>query len=1071
MINRLISFSLKQPMLIFCLVILMAGLGYWSLTHIPIDAFPDVTNVQVQILAEAPGLSPVEVEQLVTFPIEVAMNGLPQLTEVRSISKFGLSVITVVFEDDVDIYFARQLVLERLQSARESLPPNMPEPEMGPVTTGMGEIYQYFLESDSLDLMELRSIQDWVIKPQLRTVAGVTEVNSFGGLVKQYQILVSPEKLLSYGLSLADVFAAVENNNSVVGGNFIEHASEQYIIRGVGRAQTMSDLENIVVKTMNATPIYVKNVAEVTTGPEVRQGAVVMQGRGEVAAAIVMMLKGENSREVIARVKTKIEEINKTLPRHVKIHPYYDQTDLIEKTIKTVRTNLIEGGLLVIAVLFVFLGNMRAALLVASVIPLSMLFAFIGMKWRGLSANLMSLGAIDFGMIVDGAVVMVENIMRRLSHANPDDKREHVIESAAKEVARPVLFGVLIIIAVYMPILTLQGIEGKMFTPMAMTVGFALLGSLFLALTFMPAAARFILASTIKPQPKNFSPTDRLRPTDKAHPLAFIYPLGILLQRFKFLKREKVEYEEVFLVRWLKKYYTPALEKALHHKGKMLVAAIVILFGSFALVPLLGTEFIPELDEGAILVQPIRMPSISLTESIEIDKQVQKIIMQFPEVEFAVGRLGRPDIATDPMGVNLSDIYVTLKPHSEWKTAKTKEELVDKMVEELQQIPGVNYNMTQPIAMRVDELVSGVKSDLAIKLFGDDLALLKKKADEIANVLREISGAEDVSVEQIAGQTYLNIYVDRAAIARYGLNVADVQQVIEIAIGGKVASEIFEGNKRFAVVVRYPENKRNDIAPIERSLVHLPNGGAIPLSQIARVVAEEGPVQVSREFGQRRIAVECNVRGRDIGSFVGEAQRRIAEEVQLPSGYYLTWGGQFENQQSATRRLMVVLPLSIFIIFALLYTTFGNFRHSLLILANLPFALSGGIFALLIRGLHISVSASIGFIALFGVAVLNGVVLVTYMNQLRAQGISVHLAVVRGASERLRPVLMTALVAMLGFIPMALSHGTGAEVQRPLATVVIGGLVTSTLLTLFILPVVYQWMEARRETMRMQPAN
>ncbi len=1020
MINRLIQFSLNQPLLIFCLVILMAGLGYWSLTHIPIDAFPDVTNVQVQILAEAPGLSPVEVEQLVSFPIEVAMNGLPQLTEVRSISKFGLGVITVVFEDDVDIYFARQLVLERLQSARESLPPNLPEPEMGPVTTGMGEIYQYFLESDSLDLMELRSLQDWVIKPQLRTVPGVTEVNSFGGLVKQYQILVAPEKLLSYGLSLAEVFEAVEHNNSVVGGNFIEHASEQYIIRGVGRAQTMSDLENIVVKTMNGTPIYVKNVAEVAIGAEVRQGAVVMQARGEVAAAIVMMLKGENSREVIARVKAKIEEINKTLPRHVKIHPYYDQTDLIEKTIKTVRTNLIEGGLLVIAVLFVFLGNIRAALLVASVIPLSMLFAFIGMKWRGLSANLMSLGAIDFGMIVDGAVVMIENCVRRLSHANPAEKREPVIESAAKEVARPVLFGVLIIIAVYMPILTLQGIEGKMFTPMAMTVGFALLGSLFLALTFMPAAARFILPKEIK-------------------------------------------HREVFLVRWLRKYYTPALEKALHHKGKMLIGALAILIGSFALAPLLGTEFIPELDEGSILIRPWRLPSISLTESVEMEKEALAIIKQFPEVELALTRLGRPDIANDPMGPNTGDMFVMLKPKSAWKTATTKEELIEKMAQALEQLPGQQFQFTQPIADRVDELVAGVKSDVAIKLFGDDLKLLKGKAEQIAEAIQLVRGAADVFVEQTAGQTYLNIYVERDAIARYGLNVSDVQQVIEIAIGGKVASEIFEGNKRFAVVVRYPENKRNDIAPIERSLVHLPGGGAIPLSQIARIVAEEGPVQVSREFGQRRIAVECNVRGRDIGSFVGEAQRKIAEEVQLPAGYYLTWGGQFENQQSATRRLMIVLPLSIFIIFALLYTTFGNFRHSLLILANLPFALSGGIFALLLRGLHLSVSASIGFIALFGVAVLNGVVLVTYMNQLRAQGVSVHLAVVRGASERLRPVLMTALVAMLGFIPMALSHGTGAEVQRPLATVVIGGLVTSTLLTLFILPVVYQWMEARRE--------
>ncbi len=1020
MINRVIQFSLRRPLLIFFVVIHLAGLGYWSLTHIPIDAFPDVTNVQVQILAEAPGLSPVEVEQLVTFPIEVAMNGLPRLTEVRSISKFGLGVITVVFEDEVDIYFARQLVLERLQSARESLPPGMPEAQMGPVTTGMGEIYQYFLESDSLNLMELRSIQDWVIKPQLRTVPGVTEVNSFGGLVKQYQILVIPEKLLGYGLSLAEVFEAVENNNSVVGGNFIEHASEQYIIRGVGRAQGVGDLENIVVKSIDGTPVYVKNVAEVAIGPEVRQGAVVMQARGEVAAAIVMMLKGENSREVIARVKAKIEQINKTLPRHVKIHPYYDQTELVERTINTVRTNLVEGGLLVIAVLFIFLGNIRAALLVASVIPLAMLFAFIGMKWRGLSANLMSLGAIDFGMIVDGAVVMVENCLRRLGLAPAGETREHTIASAAQEVARPVLFGVLIIIAVYLPILTLQGIEGKLFTPMAMTVGFALLGSLFLALTFMPAAARFVLPKEVK-------------------------------------------HQEAFIMRWLRKYYTPALEKALRHKGKMLAGALSMLLISFALIPFLGREFIPELDEGAILVQPIRMPSISLSESIEIDKQVQKIIMQFPEVEFAVGRLGRPDIATDPMGVNLSDIYVTLKPRREWKTAETKEELVDKMVHELQQIPGVNYNMTQPIAMRVDELVSGVKSDLAIKLFGEDLAILKKKAEEIAAVVQKISGAEDLAVEQIAGQTYLNVYIDREAIARHGLNVAEVQQVIEIAIGGKVASEILEGSRRFAVVVRYPENQRSDISAIERSLVHLPGGGNIPLSQVARVLAEEGPVQVSREFGQRRIAVECNVRGRDIGSFVGEAQRRIAEEVQLPPGYYLTWGGQFEHQQSATRRLMLVVPLSIFIIFALLYTTFGNFRHPLLILVNLPFALSGGIFALLLRGMPISVSASIGFIALFGVAVLNGVVLVTYMNQLRAEGIPVPLATLRGASERLRPVLMTALVAMLGFVPMALSHGTGAEVQRPLATVVIGGLVTSTLLTLFILPVVYEWLERRRE--------
>jgi cobalt-zinc-cadmium resistance protein CzcA len=1021
MINRLIEFALKQRLLVIAMVILMAALGIFALNNIPIDAFPDVTNIQVQILAEAPGLSPVEVEKLVTFPIEVVMNGLPRLTEIRSISKYGISVITVVFEDGVDIYFARQLVLERLQKAKESLPPTVPEPEMGPITTGMGEIYQYFIESDSLDLMGQRTIQDWFIKPQLRTVPGVTEVNSFGGLVKQYHILVDPNKLLSYKLSLGQVFEAVENNNSVAGANYLEHASEQYIIRGIGLAHNEQDLENIIVKNEGGTPVYIRNIAKVIVGPEVRQGAVVMQGRGEVAAAIVMMLKGENSRKVIQRVKAKIEEINKTLPPHVKIHPYYDQTDLVEKTITTVRTNLVEGGLLVIAVLLIFLGDIRGALIVASTIPLSMLFAFIGMEWLGLSANLMSLGAIDFGMIVDGSVVMVENFERRLAHREGKLTKLQVIEDAGKQVARPILFGILIIIAVYIPILTLQGIEGKMFTPMAMTVGMALIGSLILTMTIVP-----VLSST-------------------------------------FLKENK-KHTEPTIVYWIRRVYTPLLEKALKRKFVTLGIAAVVFGASLALVPLLGTEFIPELDEGSILVQPIRMPSISLTESIEMEKKIQQIIMQFPEVEFVVGRLGRPDIATDPMGVNLSDIYVTLKPKSEWRTAKTKQELVDKIVEELEHIPGVAYNITQPIKMRVDELVAGVKSDIAIKLFGDDLKILKQKADEIAEVVNAVQGAADVRAEQISGQTYLNIHIDRNAIARYGLNVADVQRVIEIAIGGKVATEVFEGQIRFGVLVRYPENKRGDIQAIQNTLVSLPSGGTVPLSQIARVAAEEGPVQVSREYGQRRIVIEANVRGRDIGSFVAEAKEKIEGRVSLPVGYYITWGGQFEHQQTAMERLLIVIPLSIFIIFVLLFTTFGNFRHSLLILLNLPFALSGGIFALLIRDLHLSVSASIGFIALFGVAVLNGVVLISYINQLLKEGHELEFAVIRGASDRLRPVLMTALVASLGFIPMALSQGTGAEVQRPLATVVIGGLITSTLLTLFVLPVVYKWIESKRES-------
>ena len=1020
MIDRIIEFALKQRLLVVAMTLLIAALGVYSLNDIPIDALPDVTNVQVQVIAEAPGLSPVETERLVTSPIEIAMNGLPQLTEVRSISKFGLAVVTVVFEDGVDIYFARQLVLERLQSAGELLPPSVPQPQMGPITTGMGEIYQYFLESDSLDLIDLRTVQDWIVKPQLRTVPGVTEVNSFGGLVKQYQVLVDPQKLLSYDLSLGDVFEAVEKNNSVVGGGYLEHASEQYIVRGIGLVQNEHDLEDIIVRSEQGAPVYLRNVARIVIGPEARQGAVVMQGRGEVSAAIVMMLKGENSQKVIERVKAKVEEINKTLPRHVKIHPYYDQTDLVSKTISTVRTNLMEGGLLVLAILLIFLGDMRAGFIVALTIPLSMLFAFIGMEWLGLAANLMSLGAIDFGMIVDGAVVMVENSVRKLTHKDERLTIPQVVEGAAKEVGTPILFGILIIIAVYLPILTLQGIEGKMFKPMALTVGFALVGSLLFTLTLVPVLSSLFL-------------------------------------------KERRTHTEPRLIHWLRGFYTPLLEKALKHKYITFGIAALLFLSSLSLVPFLGTEFIPELDEGSILVQPIRMPSVSLTESITMEKQVQQILMQFPEVEFVVGRIGRPDIATDPMGVNLSDIYVTLKPKEEWKTAATKEELVEKMVEELKHVPGINYNITQPIAMRVDELVSGVKSDVAIKLFGEDMELLKRKADEIARVVGEVPGVADVSTEQVAGQTYLNIYVDRNAIARYGLNVEDVQRVIEIAIGGKVATEVFEGQKRFDVFVRYPESKRGDIESIGNSLVNLPGGGTLPLSQLARIVAEEGPVQVSREYGQRRIVVECNVRGTDIGSFVSEAQKRIEAGVSLPAGYYITWGGQFENQQTAMRRLMVVLPLSIFIIFVLLFTTFGNLRHSLLILLNLPFALSGGIFALFIRDLHMSVSASIGFIALFGVAVLNGVVLVSYINQLLKEGHELTLAIVKGASDRLRPVLMTALVASFGFIPMALSQGTGAEVQRPLATVVIGGLITSTLLTLFVLPAVYHWIERGRQ--------
>jgi cobalt-zinc-cadmium resistance protein CzcA len=1020
MIDAIIQAALRQRLVIVAATVLLAAVGVYALSTIPIDAFPDVTNIQVQVIAEAPGFSPVEVEKLVTSPIEVAMNGLPQLTEVRSISKYGLAVVTVAFDDGVDIYFARQLVLERLQKARASIPPSVPEPEMGPIASGMGEIYQYFLESDSLDIMGLRSIQDWIVKPQLRTVPGVTEVNSFGGLVKQYHIIVDPAKLLSNNVTLDDVFGAVERNNSVAGGGYLEHASEQYIVRGIGLAGTVKDFEDIVIKAEAGTPVTIGNVARVAAGPEVRQGAVVMQGRGEVSAAIVMMLRGENSRKVIRLVKEKVEEINRSLPPHVKIHPYYDQTELIDKTISTVRTNLLEGGLLVIAVLLLFLGDVRAALIVASTIPLSMLFAFIGMRWLGVTANLMSLGAIDFGMIVDGSVVMVENFSRRLTHPEPGMSRVQRIAAAGREVGSPILFGILIIIAVYLPVMTLEGIEGKMFKPMALTVGFALVGSLLLTITFIPVVSSLLL-------------------------------------------RERPTHREPRLIHGIRLVYTPLLEKALGRTGRTLAIAFTLLAGTMAAIPFLGSEFIPELDEGSILIQPIRLPSISLTESIEMEKKVQQIIMQFPEVEFVVGRLGRPDIATDPMGVNLSDIYVTLKPKTEWTTAGSKEELIGKMVDELRHVPGVNYSITQPIAMRVDELVSGVKSDVAIKIFGDDLAVLKEQADRVAAIVGRVPGASDVTAEQVAGQTYVNITINRGAIARYGLNVSDVQRIIEIAIGGKIATEVIEGQARYGVLVRYPESARSDIQAIANILVSIPGGGTIPLEQLADVVAEDGPVQVSREAGQRRIVVECNVRGADIGTFVAEAKRRIGEELDLPAGYFVTWGGQFEHQESATQRLMVVVPLSIFIIFVLLYASFGTLRHSLLILLNLPFALSGGVIALLAAGLPLSVPASIGFIALFGVAVLNGVVMIAYFNRLLEEGHELGFAVIKGASDRLRPVLMTALVASLGFVPMALSHGTGAEVQRPLATVVIGGLGTSTLLTLFVLPALYHLIERRRK--------
>jgi cobalt-zinc-cadmium resistance protein CzcA len=1016
MIAKLIDFALRQRLFVLVAVLLMSAWGVQSVLNLPIDAFPDVTNNQVQVLTEAKGLAPVEVEKLVTTPIEVAMQGLPNVVETRSTSKFALSVVTIVFEDKVNPYFARQLVFERLQQATPQLPAGLAEPALGPMTSGMGEIYLYTLESAGThSLMDLRTLQDWVVKPQLRTVPGVTEVNSFGGEVKQIQALIEPEKLVSYRLSLHQVLEALAQTSSVAGGNYIEHNKEQYIVRGLGLAENLDDVRNTVITTRKGVPVFVRDIATVELGPEVRQGAVSADGKGEVVSGIVMMLRGENSRAVIERVKDKVAVINESLPKGVRIRPYYDQTDLVHKTIRTVETNLLEGGLLVVAVLFFFLRNIKAALLVAVTIPLSMLFAFIGMSWLGLSANLMSLGAIDFGLIVDGSVVMVENAMRRLSLPENRDKGHlQIIRESAQEVGQPIFFGVLIIILVYLPILTLQGMEGKMFTPMALTVGFALISSLLLALTLIPVLATWLLPQQVEEKPA---------------------PL---------MERLQAAYERT-------------LRRVMAQRLATITTAVALFVGSLALVPFLGTEFLPEMDEGSITIQVIRLPSVSLTESLANQREIEKALREFPEVDTVVSRTGRPDIASDPMGVNLTDTFVMLKPRSAWQHA-SKQDLENALRDRLAQIPGVNYNFTQPIAMRVDELVSGVKSDVAFKLFGDDLDVLTRTANQVAGVLNKVPGAREVNVEQVAGQTYLNIKINRAALARYGSSVAHVQELIEAAIGGREIGELIEGQRRFDILVKLPETHRGSMEAIENLLIDTPDGGMVPLSQVATIQMEQGPAQVSREDSQRRIVVEVNVADRDIGSFVAEAKQAIRDKVAIPANYFPKWGGQFENQERAMARLAVVVPVSILMIFFLLYTAFHAWQLAALIMMILPLATVGGIVALWLRGLHLSVSAAIGFIALFGIAVLNGVVLVSTINRLRSAGATAHTAAVGGATTRLRPVLMTALVASLGFIPMAVSTGAGAEVQRPLATVVIGGLVTATFLTLFVLPTLYDWL-------------
>lgn len=1013
--------GLVRQRLLVCLAFLLAVVGgILAFKQLPIDAFPDLTNNQVQIITEAPGMAPLETEQLVTIPLEAMMNGLPKVEEVRSISKFGLSVITVVFQDSVDTYFARQLVSERLQSSQNRLPKAV-APVLGPITTGMGEIYQYEIDGAGYTATDLKTLHDWDIKYQLRTVPGVNEVNTWGGYTQEYWVTVFPEKLIHYQLTLAEVYRALEGDNANFSGGIIEHESEQIVVRGIGRVKSLEEIENILIRRQEGVPVTVREVARVEMGRELRQGAVTKDGQGEVVTGMVMMLKGENSREVIQRVKARIEEIRRTLPEGVRLTPFYDQTKLVEQTLQTVRTNLLEGALLVVAVLFLFLGDLRAALIVASVIPISLLFSFMGMKALGISASIMSLGALDFGMIVDGSIVMVENTVRKLGLRDSQKLPVlAVVQASLREVARPILFGILIITAVYLPVLTLEGLEYRMFSPMVFTVCFALLGSLLTALTLVPVLCSF------------------------------------------FLKRQSQERESL-IIRWVKGPYTRLLESALRYPVRTLSVSVGLFLLAMASVPFLGTEFVPRLDEGDLIVEVRNLPSISLSQAVEVTTAIERVLKEAPEIRTLVSKTGRPDLATDPMGVYQSDVYVILHPKAMWRSGMTQERLIQEFSDTLTaSVPGVHFSFTQPIAMRVDELISGIRSDVAVKIFGEDLRILAEKAAQVESVLRDVAGQRDLQVERLTGSLQWLIVPNRVRMAQYGVSMADVRQVVETAVLGRHVSDVLDGKRRFALRVKLPEERMGDPASLENLLIETAQGQRVPLAHVAELKQVEAQEVIHREFGERRITVQCNVAGRDIGSFVQEGQRRVAEAVTLPPGYFIQWGGQFENQQRAMKKLLVVVPIAILVIFILLMSTFHSVRDALLVLLNVPFSLVGGIGALWLRGLYLNVPAVIGFVALFGVAVLNGIVLMSTLNQCMKQGQTVEEAIRTAAQMRLRPVLMTALVAALGFLPMALSTGAGAEVQRPLATVVIGGLVTSTLLTLVVLPVLYRYLGRNR---------
>lgn len=1034
MFERLIKFSIDQRWLMMLIAFGISVAGVLSYQNLPIDAVPDITNIQVQINTAVPGYAPLETEQRVTYPIETVMAGMPRLEETRSISRYGLSQVTVVFKEGTDIYFARQLVNERIQQAKENLPTGI-VPQMGPTSTGLGEIFMWTVESKEGALkpdgtpytpMDLREIQDWIIKPQLRNVPGVNEINTVGGYVKQYQVAPYTDRLVARGLSLNNLVAALENNNANMGAGYIEKSGEQYLIRVPGQVSNIEDISNIVVDTQAGVPVRIKDVADVLVSAEPRNGAATENGH-EVVLGTVFMLTGENSRAVSAAVEERLQEINKTLPAGITAKTVYDRTILIDKAINTVKTNLLEGALLVIAVLFVFLGNVRAAIITMLVIPLAMLFTFTGMAAGKVSANLMSLGALDFGIIIDGAVVIVENCMRRLAHAQgklgrPLTQSERFAEvfTAAQEARKPLIYGQLIIMAVYLPIFALTGVEGKMFHPMAFTVVIALIGAMILSVTFIPAAVALFING-------------------------------------------KVEEKEQTFIAWTKRHYLPILRWTMFNKALVMTLVVVSVVLSGLLASRLGSEFIPSLNEGDIALHALRIPGTSLTQAVEMQKELEHTVKGFPQVENIFSKIGLAEIATDPMPPSVADNYIMLKPRSEWPDPDlSKNDLIEQMQEAVAHVPGNNYEFTQPIQMRFNELISGVRSDVAVKVFGDDMEVMNSTAEDISQVLATIEGGEDIKVEQTTGLPILTVNIDRQKLARLGVNVADVQEAVEIGMKGRETGTLFEGDKRFDIVVRLPEETRVDIEAFKRLPIKVASDTEKPvylqLSEVASIEVAPGANQFSRENGKRNVVITANVRDRDIGSYVAEAKQRIEQEVKIPSGYWVNWGGTFEQLQSATNRLKIVVPLALLLVFVLLYAMFNNFKDGLIVFTGIPFALTGGILMLWLRDIPLSISAGVGFIALSGVAVLNGLVMISFIRQLLAEGKPLDIAIEEGSLSRLRPILITAFVASLGFIPMAIATGTGAEVQRPLATVVIGGIWSSTLLTLLVLPLLYKWI-------------